>query len=334
MAELAKRMGKMGAALGALLVAVSLPDTASAFCQATTCDSRKEVCPVDANQCKTTGRPLYWPDLCVSFGVQVSGSSLWGISADKTRDAAEKAFQTWLSADCGGGRRPYIGVISRGEVYCDKTEYNHDSVDDDGGRSVNGPNANVVVFRDVTWPHEDDTKALGLTTLTFTPETGEILDADIELNSAATQFTTGDEVVRTDLQAVLTHEVGHFLGLAHSEAPGATMNADYNSGNLDFRSLSQDDVKAICTLYPPKDLDAIANPTMDGAAQPDGAIDCRGEEPRYGFSRYCGEPVLADGCSVGAPSDAAPWSWVSLGLLGWSLRRKRFRRSGGYCLPR
>jgi hypothetical protein len=36
----------------------------------------------------------------------------------------------------------------RGEVYCAQTEFNHDSVDDEGRRRVDGPNANVMVFRD------------------------------------------------------------------------------------------------------------------------------------------------------------------------------------------
>jgi MYXO-CTERM domain-containing protein len=51
-----------------------------------------------------------------------------------------------------------------------------------------------------------------------------------------------------DLQAILTHEAGHFLGLAHSVDTSAIMYAFYSPGSI---HLTPDDVAGICTIYPP-----------------------------------------------------------------------------------
>jgi hypothetical protein len=176
------------------------------------------------------------------------------------------------------------------------------------------------MFRDESWPHED-AKTLGMTNVTFVPSTGEILDADIELNAFDTQFTTSNDFVLVDLQSVLTHEVGHFLGLAHSAVKGSTMNADYDAGDLDFRSLSEDDRDAICAAYPPLDIAIDTQAEQDGASQ---VIDCRGADPRYGYSKYCGEVALADGCAVSAQGGTNPAGTLkSLALLSLLLVARR-----------
>lgn len=287
------RVLSVAASLGVL----ASGSVASAYCRTTTCDAEKEVCPLDQNGCLTAGLPLYWPDLCVSFGVHENGSPLRGISYSKAEEASRRAFQTWISADCGG-YTPSIGVVSRGEIVCDQIEYNHDSDgDEDKEPSVAGPNANLIVFRDTEWPYPGDTKTIALTTITFAVSSGEILDADIEVNSRDVEISTGGTNVQNDLQSVMTHEVGHFFGLAHSRVPGASMNPNYDRGNLDFRSLSEDDRAGICEIYGPLATAASTGAGGEGSEETNG-IDCRGEEPRYGFSRYCGENVLADGCAI------------------------------------
>jgi Matrixin len=293
--------------------------TAGAYCRTTTCNAILEGgCDIDARGCATKGSPLYWPDLCVSFGVHEDGSALRNISYKRARDVAEDAFQEWISADCGGGSRPFVGVSSKGKVFCDKLEYNHGGEPKEGEPPPNaqGPNANIIVFRDALWPYSEQDKTIALTTITFVKNTGEILDADIEVNSFGIELSTNDKNVTSDLQSILTHEVGHFFGLAHSDLEDATMNKNYDRKATTFRSLSDDDEAAICSVYPPQPGYEIT--------------DCTGEEPRFGFSRFCGSPDEATGgCGLGttAPnSNSTGWGAALLGAalaLGSRLRRRR-----------
>ena len=53
-----------------------------------------------------------------------------------------------------------------------------------------------------------------------------------------------------DLQNTITHEAGHFVGLAHSNVAGATMNPTTSPGETAKRSLSADDIAGVCAIYP------------------------------------------------------------------------------------
>lgn len=236
----------------------------------TTCDAGGAPCSADDRGCATTGKPLYWPSRCLSFGVQQDGSPKRHLSAQELDTAVSAAFEQWLGADCGG-RPPSFRIWDFGRAYgpmvCDRPEFNRDA-----------PNANVWMFRDGDWPYTSPGSSLALTTLTFETDTGRILDADVEVNSFGVEIASSAGTVGSDLQAIVTHEAGHFLGLGHSEDRTATMYGSYAADQLSTRSLSADDAAAICAAYPPV-RDA---PTCDQA------------EPPHGFSRYCG-PAAADG---------------------------------------
>ena len=51
-----------------------------------------------------------------------------------------------------------------------------------------------------------------------------------------------------DLMQVVTHELGHSLGLLHSEVTSSVMGPTYNGYNPNFR-LTEDDIKGIQALY-------------------------------------------------------------------------------------
>lgn len=281
---------------------------AAAYCRTTTCDPvvDDEGCaPVQG--CPTRGEPLFWPDACVTYAVQRSGSPLRGVSAYDLDQVMGMAFSAWLGAECPQDGTPSMGVISLGGARCDQVEFNPPEL----GRA-GAPNANIVMFRDDRWPYPDERFVIARTSITFDPDTGAIFDADIEINSFDNELSTGDIDVKTDLQAVLTHEVGHFLGLDHSTFENATMQANYDLSNLGARTLSSDDVAGICSIYAPLE-------TADSSCPPSTG-------PHHGFSRECGSDVRADASclSLGGRGRGAGEA-VGLGLCLLAAARRRLR---------
>ena len=98
-----------------------------------------------------------------------------------------------------------------------------------GTAAINGNdgNNNVIWLAGTSWRYGSGT--LGLTTTTFS--SGNLLDADMELNDNSRWGTTGG-ANDTDLQSVVTHEAGHFIGFAHTTTGNAVMNPSIGSGVL------------------------------------------------------------------------------------------------------
>ena len=248
--------------------------TASAFCRSSTCRD-VPICDGEASfdpNCK----PLLWTRSCVGVSLQVDSSEQ--VSFDIADAVVTKAFASWEEPTCEPvtGGKPNIHVENLGPVDCELVQYNSKAA-----------NANVVVFRDQTWPHPSGPHNIALTTVTYDVRTGEIYDADIEINTAKYGLTTSDGDVQTDLLSVVTHEAGHFLGLTHSLDATATMWANYTTGDIGPRTLGVDDIGAICNVYPPVD------PPLDKAT-------CN-PIPRHGFSPACLSKQTEGDCSVSGP---------------------------------
>lgn len=111
---------------------------------------------------------------------------------------------------------------------------------------------NRIVWHEDVWPEDIPAGTLAVTTMSYRVSTGQILDADIDVNGVAHFWTdtTAPGQVDTDVQNTLTHELGHVLGLAHAPDPEATMYAESAAGDLEKRSLSQDDIDGLCFIYP------------------------------------------------------------------------------------
>lgn len=284
---------------GVTLIALAssfVPSSAAAYCRTYTCDANKTDCERNDELCIVGGKPLYWPSSCVGFTAQADGSPRHGISAVRLEELTERAFGRWLAADCGSGNTPEIAIENMGQVSCAKAEYNRDY-----------GNANILMFRDTDWPDSASSQALALTTLWFNPQTGEIYDADIEINSTSAPGMVTDGI---DLESILTHEVGHFLGLSHSRKANAVMRTYYDPGRDDLRKLNADDIAGICSIF-----------------TPDRPVQTQSCKPRHGFASSCRtEP---SGCAIAAlPSraDASKgWSWTAFLLLGASLTRRARR---------
>jgi MYXO-CTERM domain-containing protein len=278
--------------LVSLAVAAALglaPGDANAFCRSTTCSAD---CSRDSDGCKLDGAPLFWASYCVGFSLQSDGSE--HIPFSTLEAVVAQSFVAWTELECGRGNSSLL-FTQLGDVSCHRAEYN-----------PSGANANVIMVQDHKWDYKGVENTLAKTTVTYDVDTGEILDADIELNHMANELTVGDEVVvEYDLQSILTHEVGHFIGLDHTPIQSATMNAGYDKGNTHQRVLDADDIDGLCAAYPPG-RDATCRP-----------------EPRGGFGKDCPDEA-EDGCRCATASQSSLGDaalWPALFVL-FALRRR------------
>jgi hypothetical protein len=281
-----------GAAIAGALVCGARP--AAAYCREITALTPASFDPAaSATGCWTgDGSPaqeVYWKNLCVSYSLQQNGTNQ--LPFPLVRQIAAQAFAAWSQPGCASGGAPTITANEleppgQDGVACDQVQFN-----------PYGPNQNVVVFRDDGWPDDGDSvNTLGLTTVTYAKSSGEILDADMEINSSPAHplvISPPDPANTYDLLSVMTHEAGHFLGLAHSTDTTAVMYAFYKAGST---TLQPDDVEGICAIDPPDGTRS----TSAGALT---AASCC-PIPVGGLASTCA-PEAADGAVVPAP-DSSP----------------------------
>jgi hypothetical protein len=270
-------------ASAALVAVVGLTSEADAFCRSTTCTGD---CPRDPDGCKTTGQPLQWATSCVGISLQEDSSI--HIPMKYFRQVVARSLIAWSDLACEGGPAT-IAFSQLDDVSCRQSEYNEGD-----------PNANVILFQDTKWEYTSPDNNVAKTTVSFDPDSGEILDADIEINHAFNNFTISDTEIVYDLESVLTHEVGHLIGIDHSPDFTATMYASYQPETIEQRTLEIDDIEAACASYPP---------TREAACDP---------EPEGGLGSECIQVQEEEGCSTsprgGAAGRAAPLA-LALGLL-------------------
>jgi hypothetical protein len=164
----------------------------------------------------------------------------------------------------------------------------------------------LIVFRDTNWTHDDVDNTLALTTVTYGVNSGTIFDADMEINSSTTStfphyLTTMEPppvnlpANTYDLQAIITHEAGHFFGLAHAVDQTAIMYAFYKPGSI---ALMPDDIAGICAIYPPE---STLPPEGGGSAHKSSCASVPAPAPPFG---------------------SAAGMMLGLYLFAWARRRK------------
>jgi MYXO-CTERM domain-containing protein len=306
--------------------AAILPGRAHAFCRTTTAPfgdgAATTHCysdPPPGYQGLVLGfHPLYWPNACVGYSIQKDASHQ--VSFDQISAVAAKSFAKWTGVSCplgdAGTSKVSIEVRDLGPVACNAVQANLD-----------GPNQHVIIFHDGSWPHNDGLNTLALTTVTYFTDTGELWDADIEINSAQNTISVGDPVAKGgfDLESILTHEAGHFLGLAHTTDAQAVMYWEYQPDSTRKRTLTGDDVAGICTVYRPDGTRSVDPAVAAGAMVPAQACD---PTPRGGEASNCAAPPKGCGCGVAPNADSAiPMSpALVLGTaMAAALRRRRAR---------
>lgn len=287
---------------------------ARAYCRTSSCElgeeDRADKCERDEHECVTEGKPLHWASPCIYYAVQRDGSPKSGIDADAFAEEVARAFEAWQNVTCPGGGSPRLLAQSQGFVSCHEKE----AICGDADQNVH-----VMMLHDEDWP--DDADVIGLTTPTGGTNSGLVVDADLEINAQDYDFSAGATGPNAlSLRDVVTHEVGHFLGLSHSDADGALMSTGYDMVQLSRELLTDDDIAAICAAYPPgKPLSCPAPkaPAYDECQIVPGepVEECKLASVTHRDSRGCG-------CSTPGGHDRHGVLWGGALLLGLLLRRR------------
>jgi matrixin len=224
---------------------LAVPANARAYCRTTTVPIPAGYDPT-ASGCITEGTPLAWPSMPVTYELQEQASTQ--IPLAEAIPILDRSFAKWAQASCGGGdasRSPSVSFADRGPTDAGFTPCEAGPC---GYTPEDAPH--VVIFRDAAWPYNDPANTLALTTVTFGVDTGHIYAADMEINSHEHTISTSvpPPSGAFSLEAIVTHEAGHFVGIAHSAIDTAVMFAHYQP---DAIALTADDVAAVCAIYPP-----------------------------------------------------------------------------------
>jgi MYXO-CTERM domain-containing protein len=243
------------------------------------------------------GLPFGWKRSCVSITAYPTDLPL--MTRDQTRDAIAGAVAAWSKQD------PTIGACS----YLDLRLQVAAATDPQPASANDG--MNVVAFRRDTWcprpPNCYDPSALALTTVSARTSTGEIIDADIEINAVNWSWAdvtrnapTGTE---QDLQNAVTHEAGHLIGLDHTcTLGGGTPPTDQNGNPIpDCANASAAVMET--TMFP----SANALDTNKRTLAPDDQMGVCGSYPLASDPMICPAPTTPDGGAADASTalDAA-----------------------------
>ncbi len=177
------------------------------------------------------------------------------ITLDRARAITVSAAKAWTEAPCtrtkGGLNSPTIRLVDVDEARCNG-----------GPLGTAAATKNEIRFRGSEPPKPG---TLAVTTNVFVPASGLTNEASMavyksQIFDAYAKDPNGQEQT---FAAVVRHEMGHFLGLAHSDQKTAIMYAYYQSSPAP--GLTDDDLAAICDAYDP------TAPVGDGCAVSSGA---------------------------------------------------------------
>ncbi len=222
------------------LVVVLTPVSASGFFRAKTCLTASEHLErLSANarsntvECldDTVGKALYWKTNILTYKLHSRGLSRFPGEEGRLRviDEIRRSFEPWMGTDCGSVRFQFDGLT---------TSFGHKK------NRINW----IGFYDEEVWPYS--TQVVAVTTLTTLTGDNAIIDADIEINSRDNVIGFDGAASDYDLRNLLTHEIGHFIGLDHSGVFDATMELQTDPGQIKKRDLDPDDVAGLCEIFP------------------------------------------------------------------------------------
>ena len=221
-----------------------------------------------------TGVPLSWRGTsCIFTRINRVGSA--DVSDGTDLAALTRATENWHLATQSAGNCSYMRFVVEPAAANVAMSYTPD-----------GKNETAVFWIEKDWNTDPDhsPSAAALTTVLYLNipndhRDGEIVDADIEINGDNFKYATTKKNGALDIENVLTHELGHVLGLEHPcylepSAPSphakdhldqaipacrqtgdrsildATMFPSTSFGDIERRTPIADDVAGICAIYP------------------------------------------------------------------------------------
>ena len=183
---------------------------------------------------------LHWDDMPVRYFV--SNRSGGGVSGSQLEQAVTRAFNTWDAIPTADVSVQFAGLTGAGLFL--------------------GDGVSTIGFVD----RPDQARVLGATSFLFDNLTGEIIEADIFLNSTFSwSVSASGDPDRFDVESIALHEIGHLLGLGHSALGETELHAGgrrvlaaeavmfpvaFSAGSTEGRTLRNDDVAGISDTYP------------------------------------------------------------------------------------
>jgi hypothetical protein len=175
-----------------------------------------------------TGDPVVWDQMPIEYAIHLEGAPD-SLSSDAWVLAIDAAFVTWTQVE---GTDVRFTPLMHAEV----------------NGAPQASDGNIIWF-DPEW---DESDSVGASATLRVDGTGRPTGFDIRVNALMDWSDSGSAV---DPQAVITHEVGHVIGLDHSLVPFATMFKTITPGDLSPRDLHEDDEAGVTYLYKHESID-------------------------------------------------------------------------------
>lgn len=155
--------------------------------------------------------------------------------ADDVYFAIEDAFETWV----------YEAEIN--------LEVRFIYEECEPGYSPLGKNTNCIYAKEETSSSNQDAGANA--SITFSQGDGEIYDGDIAFFLGAGNWKFEQQEEGLDFKHVALHEIGHFLGLTHSQINKAIMYPTVSLRSYKVSALHEDDIYGALALYDSNKMD-------------------------------------------------------------------------------
>jgi hypothetical protein len=290
---------------------------------------------------------LFWSSSCETATIYLNGFT--GMTADEVAKSIGAAAAAWgpgqvtcptsVTGDAGKGH-PSFEILTQLS-----TSGTAPVLQDAAGKPISD-GQNEIVFE--TGYGVFPPGALAYTTI-FTEGNGHIVEVDIGINAGDPYTvwgnldpgvpTTANGIVRMDLQSVITHEFGHFLGLGHT-CGGSASGQGSDNGNQPMGVYALDDQNnpiPDCTTMPTsseaKQAAAVMWYTIDQGTTAKRVLtsdDERGVCGIYpsGGANMCTANTPDDGCGCTAGGHGGGTATgLAFAFLALTVARRRVRRA-------